>query len=390
MKAAANKSDSVQYIEGVPIDDVRVNGYDPLIPPQILMQEIPVSSEGKKTVYNSRRQAAKILKGVDDRLLVIVGPCSIHDPAAAREYGKRLLNLKHELDNDLLIIMRAYFEKPRTTVGWKGLINDPDIDGSFQINKGLRMARKILVELIGIHILDMTNISLDTGLPVGVELLDTISPQFLADCVSWGAIGARTTECQLHRELASGCSFPVGFKNGTDGNLDIAIGNHKGRLKSDAINAASHPHHFLGVTKQGLAAITRTQGNDLCHIVLRGGKAGPNYAPEFIKAAKDSLSKSNLPERIMVDCSHGNSSKNHRNQPIVADSICSQLKSGDKSIFAVMIESNLYEGNQKVTESGSKDLKYGVSITDACIDWETTETVLRNLADAVKIRRGNN
>jgi 3-deoxy-7-phosphoheptulonate synthase len=216
------------------------------------------------------------------------------------------------------------------------------------------------------------------GLPVGAELLDTISPQFLADCVSWGAIGARTTESQLHRELASGCSFPVGFKNGTDGNLEIAI---------DAIHAASHPHHFLGVTKQGLAAITRTNGNDLCHVVLRGGKAGPNYAPEYIKVAREQLVASKLSERIMVDCSHGNSSKNHNNQPIVAESIYEQLSAGEQSIFAVMIESNINAGNQKVPATGAKDLKYGVSITDACIDWETTETVLKRLAEAVMNRR---
>ncbi|KAI8912862.1 hypothetical protein EDD86DRAFT_224341 [Gorgonomyces haynaldii] len=357
---------SLELVDGVPLDDTRILGQDPLIPPQILQMELPLTEIGRKTVFQARKEASKILKSIDDRLLVVVGPCSIHDPPAALEYAQKLLSLRKELQNDLLIIMRVYFEKPRTTVGWKGLINDPEIDGTFQINKGLRLARKLMVDLTAM------------GLPVGAELLDTISPQFLADCVSWGAIGARTTESQLHRELASGVSFPVGFKNGTDGNLGIAI---------DAIHAASHPHHFLGVTKHGLAAITRTAGNDACHVVLRGGKNGPNYAPADIEEAREQLEKGKLPPRIMIDCSHGNSNKNHRNQPLVAESIYQQVSGGDTSIFGVMIESNLNEGNQKVPPTGPKDLKYGVSITDACIDWQSTEQVLKRLAEAVRNRR---
>ena len=295
---ASNKS----LQDGDPMEDIGIDSQDPLIPPQILQMENPLAFEAKQTVFKARKAAAKILKGTDDRLLVIVGPCSIHDPAAAIDYGKRLLKMIEELDDTLLIVMRVYFEKPRTTVGWKGLINDPKIDGSFQINKGLRIARKLLVDLTSM------------GIPVGSELLDTISPQFIADCISWGAIGARTTECQLHRELASGVSFPVGFKNGTDGNLGIAM---------DAIKAASHPHSFLGVTKQGIAAITRTKGNPYCHVILRGGNSGPNYDAASVAAARSALENSSIAPRIMIDCSHGNSSKNHKNQPIVASSLVS-------------------------------------------------------------------
>ncbi|KAJ1339871.1 3-deoxy-7-phosphoheptulonate synthase [Batrachochytrium salamandrivorans] len=313
------------------MDDTRVGGYDPLLPPQILQMECPLTAEGIATITKARLDAASILQGKDDRLLVVVGPCSIHDPATALEYAALLKELSDQLSADLLIVMRSYFEKPRTTIGWKGLINDPDIDGSFQINKGLRIARKLLVDLTSM------------GVPVGCELLDTISPQFLADCISWGAIGARTTESQIHRELASGVSFPVGFKNGTDGNIDIAI---------DAIRAASHPHHFLGVTKQGLAAITRTSGNDQCHVILRGGIAGPNYAKEHIDKVCATLSKAKLTEKIMVDCSHGNSSKNHKNQPIVAADIAGQISKGNQAICGVMIESNINEGNQKCRHQG--------------------------------------
>lgn len=309
--------------------------------------------------------------------------------------GRRLKDLANKLQDDLLIVMRAYFEKPRTTVGWKGLINDPMIDGryvllhfaltikrtcgsycinlsnpqpftSFQINNGLRVARKLLGELT------------DSGVPVGFELLDTISPQFLADLVSWGAIGARTTESQLHRELASGVSFPVGFKNGTDGNVRIAI---------DAIRAALAPHHFLGVTKQGLAAITNTRGNDLCHIILRGGNDGPNYEKKYIDEAKVALTKAGLPNIIMVDCSHGNSSKKHTNQPIVAANLAQQIAAGETAIIGIMIESNINEGSQSVPPEGPQGLKYGVSITDACVNWETTVEMLEGLAAAVRTRR---
>lgn len=347
------------------VDDARVLGYDPLLPPQIIQMDYPISIVGKHTVAKARREAESIIKGTDDRFLVIVGPCSIHDVQAALDYGRRL---KEQIDlhkDSLVIIMRAYFEKPRTTVGWKGLINDPHIDGSFRINEGLRIARKLLCDLI------------DLGVPVGCELLDTISPQFIADTVSWGAIGARTTECQLHRELASGVSFPVGFKNGTDGNVSIAI---------DAIQAASHPHHFLGVTKQGLAAITKTNGNDQCHVILRGSKLGPNYSKPEVDKVIQSLEAVKYPTRVMVDCSHGNSEKKHKNQIVAARDVAAQVSEGSLNIFGVMIESNINEGNQKVPSTGAKDLKYGVSITDACISWEDTVEVLKTLADAQKAR----
>ncbi|KAJ3185810.1 3-deoxy-7-phosphoheptulonate synthase [Gaertneriomyces sp. JEL0708] len=350
----------------LPTDDTRVTGYDPLIPPQILQADYPLSESSRKTVQRGRRHAGRILRAEDDRILVVVGPCSIHDVAAAMDYARRLKPLADELNDSLLIVMRTYFEKPRTTVGWKGLINDPDIDGSFKINQGLRVARKLLCDITSL------------GLPVGSELLDTISPQFIGDLISWGAIGARTTESQLHRELASGVSFPVGFKNGTDGNMDIAF---------DAITSASNPHHFLGVTKQGLAAITKTKGNDLCHIILRGGKQGPNYEQPHIEKTTAALKKAQLTEKIMVDCSHGNSKKNHKNQATVAASVAAQVAAGDESIFGVMIESNINEGAQKVPPEGPSALKYGVSITDACVNWEETVTILRNLAEAQRARR---
>ncbi|KAJ3417293.1 3-deoxy-7-phosphoheptulonate synthase [Chytridiales sp. JEL 0842] len=337
------------------------------VPPQIIQMEYPLTIQGKATVAKARKQAKRILNGEDDRILVIVGPCSIHDVNAALDYGNRLKALAEKHADSLVIIMRSYFEKPRTTVGWKGLINDPHIDGSFKINEGLRIARKLLCDLTSM------------GVPVGCELLDTISPQFIADTVSWGAIGARTTECQLHRELASGVSFPVGFKNGTDGSVTIAL---------DAIVSASHPHHFLGVTKQGLAAITKTQGNDLCHIILRGSNKGPNYAAPFISAVKSELVKANLKPKIMVDCSHGNSSKKHKNQITVCADVASQIASGDESIFGLMIESNIKEGNQKVPkDTGKAGLEYGVSITDACVSWEDTVAMLDGLAEAQKKRR---
>ncbi|KAI8811706.1 putative phospho-2-dehydro-3-deoxyheptonate aldolase, tyrosine-inhibited [Cladochytrium replicatum] len=358
--------------EEVQMDDTRIIGYDPLLPPQILQMEIPVSERSMQTIRRARRAAEKIIKGLDDRVLVIVGPCSIHDVQAAKEYCSRLLPLAVTLKNDLLIVMRTYFEKPRTTVGWKGLINDPEIDGSFQINKGLRIARQLLADIT------------DSGMPVGLELLDTISPQFLADLVSWGAIGARTTESQLHRELASGVSFPVGFKNGTDGNIDIAI---------DAIAAASHGHHFLGVTKQGLAAITNTQGNDSCHVILRGGKTGPNYSKPDIQRIVSEVERaaaktgSKVGARLMVDCSHGNSSKDHRNQPKVCGDLAQQIADGNENIVGVMIESHINEGAQKVPAEGKSGLKYGVSITDACVAWDTTVEMLQNLAAGVRSRR---
>ncbi|KAI5917365.1 hypothetical protein F4810DRAFT_50243 [Camillea tinctor] len=350
-------------------DDMRVMGQDPLIPPALLVSEIPMTDTSLQAVVKGRRDAVAIIMGRDDRLLVIVGPCSIHDPATAQEYAQRLKKLSDKLSDDLCIIMRAYLEKPRTTVGWKGLINDPDLDNSFKINKGLRTSRQMFS--------DLTN----AGMPIASEMLDTISPQFLADFISVGAIGARTTESQLHRELASGLSFPIGFKNGTDGNLGVAI---------DAIGAAAAKHHFMGVTKQGLAAITRTSGNEHGFVILRGGSKGPNYDKENIQIAKETLIKKGQKMAIMVDCSHGNSNKDHRNQPKVAQVIGDQLKEGEKAIIGVMIESNINEGNQKVPAEGPSGLKKGVSITDACIDWESTVDVLEGLAAAVRARREKN
>ncbi|KAK9768922.1 3-deoxy-7-phosphoheptulonate synthase [Basidiobolus ranarum] len=347
-------------------DDLRISGYDPLLPPQIIQQEHPLSEVARSTVQLARQKATAVLKGEDDKVIVVVGPCSIHDIKAAKEYAQKLHEVTAKYENELVIIMRAYFEKPRTTVGWKGLINDPFLDGSFQINKGLRIARQLLIDITSM------------GVPVGSELLDTISPQFLADLISWGAIGARTTECQLHRELASGVSFPVGFKNGTDGNAGIAL---------DAIRAASHPHHFLGVTKQGLAAITNTSGNDSCHIILRGGNTGPNYEKKHIAGIREDLRKAKLREVIMVDCSHGNSSKLHTNQPKVCSNLAQQIAGGDTSIVGLMIESNLVAGRQDIPKEGPETLTYGQSITDACVDWECTVGMLDELAHAVQQRR---
>jgi 3-deoxy-7-phosphoheptulonate synthase len=343
-----------------------VLGYDPLIPPALLYTEIPAPPASLKTVLKGRKECVEVLKGNNDRLLVIVGPCSIHDVESANEYCRRLKTLSNKLEGDLLIVMRAYLEKPRTTVGWKGLINDPDIDESYQINKGLRVSRQLFVDLTG------------QGMPIASEMLDTISPQFLADLISLGAIGARTTESQLHRELASGLSFPIGFKNGTDGGLSVAV---------DAIGAAKGRHHFMGVTKQGLAAITRTSGNDHCFVILRGGNKATNFDTASVQSAKEALRKKGLSEGIMIDCSHGNSNKDHKNQPAVAEAVAAQLRNGEKGIVGVMIESNIEEGNQKVPAEGPAGLKKGVSITDACINWDTTVTVLENLAAAVRERR---
>ncbi|EAU34734.1 phospho-2-dehydro-3-deoxyheptonate aldolase [Aspergillus terreus NIH2624] len=325
-------------------EDTRVLGYDPLLSPQYLQTEIPAfnqPSHAIDTVRSGRNQAIEIIEQRDDRLLVVVGPCSIHDPETALEYASRLKALSEKLSSDLCIIMRAYLEKPRTTVGWKGLINDPDIDESYNINKGLRVS-----------------------LPGGSDLA--------------GGHRARTTESQLHRELASGMSFPIGYKNGTDGNLTVAI---------DAIGAAAHPHRFLGVTKQSLAAITKTSGNEHGFVILRGGSKGTNYDAQSIQSARESLRAKKQREVVMVDCSHGNSNKNHRNQPLVAKDIADQMRAGQDAIVGVMIESNINEGNQKVPPEGPSGLKRGVSITDACIDWETTVSVLEDLADAVRARR---
>ncbi|OAA66680.1 DHAP synthase, class 1 [Niveomyces insectorum RCEF 264] len=347
-------------------DDTRVLSQDPLIPPALLISEIPMCDESLKTVIRGRQEAVSIIMGRDDRLLVVVGPCSIHDPATAMEYAARLKAASEQYAEDLCLIMRAYLEKPRTTTGWKGLINDPDINSTFKINKGLRVARQLFADLTA------------AGTPIAGEMLDTISPQFLADFISVGAIGARTTESQLHRELASGLSFPVGFKNGTDGRLGVAI---------DAIGAAAARHHFMGVTKQSLAAITRTAGNEHGFVILRGGTEGPNYDAESIQAAKKALIQKRQKLAIMVDCSHGNSDKDYKNQPKVAKAIADQLRAGEKAVIGVMIESNIYEGNQKVPPEGPTALKKGISITDACIDWQTTLSVLDELAAAVRARR---
>lgn len=345
-------------------DDVRITELKPLLPPAILMEEIPLGEEATKFVALSRKKVEGILQGHDDRLLIIVGPCSIHDPKAAREYARKLLDARQRLGGDLEILMRVYFEKPRSRHGWKGLINDPFIDGTFQINKGLRIARKLLVDLA------------EMGLPSACEFLDTITPQFIADTISWGAIGARTTESQIHRELASGLSAPIGFKNGTDGNIKIAI---------DAIHAAAIPHHFLSVTKQGIAAIVHTKGNPMCHIILRGSSSGINYDQASVEFTAAALKEAHLPPRIMIDCSHGNSKKDHLLQPVAAAEVARQVSDGSRYIFGVMLESNLFEGNQK--EGPLETLQYGVSITDACLSWDQTVPVLEELAAAVRKRR---
>lgn len=343
-------------------DDLRIKEIRELTPPAHLIREFPCEEVAADTVHRARLAAHDILHGNDDRLIVVVGPCSIHDPKAAREYAEKLAEVRRKLQGELEIIMRVYFEKPRTTVGWKGLINDPDMDGSCRINHGLRIAREL--------ILDINNM----GLPTGVEYLDMITPQYIADLVSWGAIGARTTESQVHRELASGLSMPVGFKNGTSGSLQIAV---------DAIVSSSCPHCFLSVTKQGVSAIVSTTGNKSCHLILRGSSLGPNFDEDHVKEAEEALQKAGINNRIMIDCSHGNSCKDYRKQPAVAANIAEQISSGSEQVVAVMIESNIVEGAQPL----SSDLVYGKSITDQCIGWETTVEVLETLADAVRKRR---
>ncbi|MGL9734593.1 MAG: 3-deoxy-7-phosphoheptulonate synthase AroG [Symbiopectobacterium sp.] len=344
-------------------DDLRIKEIKELLPPVALLEEFPATARAAETVSFTRSAIHKILHGTNDRLLVVIGPCSIHDTKAAKEYAARLLTLRNELNDELEVVMRVYFEKPRTTVGWKGLINDPYMNNSFQINDGLRIARQLLMEIN------------DSGLPAAGEFLDMISPQYLADLMSWGAIGARTTESQVHRELASGLSCPVGFKNGTDGTIKVAI---------DAINAASATHCFLSVTKWGHSAIVTTSGNNDCHIILRGGKA-PNYSAEHVSAVKDGLEKTGLRPQVMIDFSHANSSKQFKKQVDVGADVCAQIAGGERAITGVMVESHLVEGNQSL-ESG-KPLVYGRSVTDACIGWEDTEVLLRQLAAAVKQRR---
>ena len=350
--------------------DLRVESIRPLVPPAILLEDLPLSDQGARAVSEWRAEVGRVLDQQDDRLLVVVGPCSIHDPAAAIEYAMRLRILADELAPDLRIVMRVYFEKPRTTVGWKGLINDPYLDGSYRINEGLHIARKLLLDLVAL------------GLPSGCEFLDPISPQFTSDLVSWGAIGARTTESQVHRELASGLSMAVGFKNGTGGGLQMAI---------DAVRAASHPHSFLGVTEQGLAGIVVTNGNPQCHVILRGGRQGPNYDTTHVQRLLSMLRDQGIKPRVMIDCSHDNSGKDHAKQPVVARDIAAQIANGERGIVGLMIESFLIEGRQDLPKTeGAVDrdhLVYGQSITDACVGWDTTTTLLRELAAAVRARR---
>ena len=341
-------------------DDLRITQVKPLIPPAILLEEIPISESASNLVSGTRAAITEVLRGRDPRLVVIAGPCSIHDPVAALEYAGRLLPLARRFEEHLIVLMRTYFEKPRTSVGWKGLINDPDLDESYHINKGLRLARRLLLDVN------------DMGLPTASEFLDTQIPQHIADLTSWVAIGARTTESQVHRELASGLSMPVGFKNGTDGNVAIAV---------DAVLAARSPHWFPSVTKQGVSAIFQTTGNDSCHVILRGGtRTGPNYAREHVAGVCAALAGKGLREAVMVDCSHGNSEKDHRRQAAVADAIAEQVSAGSRQIFGAMLESHLVEGRQ--TYTAGRAAVYGQSITDACISIEQTEPLLERLARA--------
>jgi 3-deoxy-7-phosphoheptulonate synthase len=344
-------------------DDVRIREMKELSPPAHLLREFPLRAEPAQLIYESRQSIHRILHGMDDRLLVVVGPCSIHDPVAALEYARLLVTERERLKDRLEIVMRVYFEKPRTTVGWKGLINDPGLDGSFDINRGLRIAREMLIQIN------------ELGLPAGSEFLDMITPQYIADLIAWGAIGARTTESQVHRELASGMSCPIGFKNGTDGNVRIAL---------DAIKAASQPHHFLSVTKAGHSAIVSTNGNEDCHIILRGG-AAPNYDHASVEAACREAGKTAQACRLMIDASHGNSQKKPENQIAVTRDVVAQMNAGEMRIFGVMVESHLVAGRQDLV--AGQPLTYGQSITDGCIAWGDTVGLLHSLADAVTARR---
>ena len=351
-------------VDSTHIDDVRIGAVRPLISPALLLDELPVPPALQTLVESSRAQIADVLEQRDDRLIVVVGPCSIHDHNQAIEYAKLLKEKADALKDDLLVVMRVYFEKPRTTVGWKGYINDPRLDGSFRINEGLRAARQLLLDINAL------------GVPTGTEFLDLLSPQYIADLVAWGAIGARTTESQSHRQLASGLSCPIGFKNGTDGGVQVA---------ADAIVAARASHAFMGMTKMGMAAIFETRGNDDCHVILRGGKSGPNYDRAAVTACCASLARAGLREQVMIDCSHANSNKQYQRQIDVAQDVAGQLADGDRRIVGVMIESNLEEGRQDLKPG--VPLKRGVSITDACISWAQTAPVLDTLAQAVRARR---
>ena len=345
-------------------DDLRIKGMLELVSPAELLEQLPITPAAAETTYRAREDIRAILNGEDDRMLVVVGPCSIHDVKAAVEYSQRLARMREELRKSLVVVMRVYFEKPRTTVGWKGLINDPNLDDSFEINKGLRLARQLLIDLN------------DSGMPTATEYLDLISPQYISDLVSWGAIGARTTESQAHRELASGLSCPVGFKNGTDGNLQIAI---------DALGSSSRPHHFLSVTKAGRSAIFATKGNEDCHVVMRGGSGSTNYDAGSVADACERLEKAGRPVRVMVDLSHANSMKQHEKQLLVGKSLCDQLSGGERRILGVMVESHLVAGRQDIKPG--EPLVYGQSVTDACLSWEDTEALLRDFATAIEARR---
>jgi 3-deoxy-7-phosphoheptulonate synthase len=344
--------------------NLRIAGIRPLVPPSILQEQLPLPADSSVNVHRTRHEVSRILNGDDDRLLVVVGPCSIHDADAALEYAHRLAPLADELAADLRIVMRVYFEKPRTTVGWKGLVNDPHLDGSFAVNEGLYLARRLLLDVVAL------------GLPAGCEFLDPITPQFIADAVTWGAIGARTTESQVHRNLTSGLSMPVGFKNGTGGDIQMAI---------DAMNAAAYPHQFMSVTEQGVAAIVVTRGNRDTHVILRGGHSGPNYDSENVQRALSALRTAKMPPRVMIDASHGNSSKDFRRQPVVVQSVAEQVSAGETGIFGMMLESFLVDGRQEFTDRAT--LAFGQSITDACMGWEMTAPVLHELAAAVRARR---
>jgi 3-deoxy-7-phosphoheptulonate synthase len=345
-------------------ENTRIKSIRAVSTPAQVQDEIPLTEGASETTFAARKQIQDVLHGRDDRLMVVVGPCSIHDVIAARDYAGRLRALREQLSKHLLIIMRVYFEKPRTTVGWKGLINDPSLDDSFDINRGLRLARRLLRDLN------------EMGVPAGVEYLDILTPQYIADLVSWGAIGARTTESQLHRELASALSCPVGFKNGTEGSVKVAV---------DAVLSARHPHRFLSLTKDGQSAIFETSGNDDCHIILRGGSAGTNYDAKSVDAACAALTKANLVAQVMIDFSHANASKQHKRQALVGQDVAHQIAGGDSRIVGVMIESHIHEGRQEI--AARDQMAYGQSITDACLHWEDTTDLLRHLAGAVEQRR---
>lgn len=346
-------------------DNLRIAGKEKVVSPDTLVTKLPITESASNTVFEAREACHNIIHGNDDRLLAIVGPCSIHDVKAAKEYASKLSQLRDKLKDDLFIVMRVYFEKPRTSIGWKGLINDPTLDNQFNINDGLAIARRLLLDLA------------DSGMPAATEYLDLISPQYISDLVSWAAIGARTTESQGHRELASGISCPVGFKNGTNGNMDVAI---------NAVWAAARSHNFLSVDKNGCSAIFTTTGNQDGHVILRGGKQ-PNYEATHVDAASEELKKHGFPSAVMIDCSHANSRSDFQRQAIVVSEVAHQLRMGSRNISGVMIESHLVEGNQKADGHKLEDLVYGQSITDACISWSKTEDVLQELADAVRIRR---